>query len=366
MKDVKDFGRVECAVCGHRAHFLEPHIVKEHGMTVEEYQEKHSGAPLLSLAAKDKLEAMAAQAGNKLVKKSIKPLFGIEVFKGQDETLAFDKPHDTTPEVDPDFVFLPDILGVVLMTFNDPKEKCLLFGPTGSGKTSNVEQAAARLNWPYYRLNFDGDITRSDIVGQWVLMGKEMVFCPGILVKAIREEACLCIDEWDCASPSTGMLLQAVLEGRPLTLLETGEILKVRKDGTFRIFATANTVGQGDDTGLYNGTTPQNFATVDRFSLCEHVDYPTVAQEKQILIRKAGIKDKEVLDKLTRTAKLIRDAFLKEEIRVTMSTRSVVNVADKLNKTGDVARAYTIGFLNKINGADKEVCRGLIQRTWGV
>lgn len=361
------FGKVECKICGAQAHFLELHLAETHDMTVPEYQETYPDAKVLSEAAEQKLQQMANDTRNQRVAVNIKDLFDCNPYANPDKATveAFKTPRTNTPKVDQHYYFNPDILAVVLYAIQNPTKKLLLVGPTGSGKTSIAQQVSARLNRGFYRINFDGDITRADLVGQWVLTGKnEMVFQYGLLPRAMREGAVLVLDEWDCVNPSVGMLLQAVIEGNPLTITETGEIIEPHPD--FRVIATANTVGQGDDTGLYNGTTPQNFATLDRFKVVEHVDYPTEDKEQKILTQTTGITDEDVLSKLTRTARLIREAFVKQEIRTTMSTRTVVNVAELLLDWGGAKKAYTLGYLNKLNAEDRNVCLEIIQRIWGI
>jgi cobaltochelatase CobS len=367
MKDANFFGKVECRICGAKAHFLEMHLTEVHGMTAADYLKTYPDAKVLSEAAEHKLSQIASDTRNQKVVVKLKDLFGANPFGNPDRATieAFKAPRPNTPKTDPNYYFNPEILAVVLYAIQNQNMKLLLVGPTGSGKTSIAEQVAARLNRGFYRINFDGDITRADLVGQWVLTVKnEMHFQYGILPKAMREGAVLVLDEWDCVNPSVGMVLQSMIEGKPLTITETGEVIEPHPD--FRLIATANTVGQGDDTGLYNGTQPQNFATLDRFTVVEHVDYPTQAKEKKILTQTTGITDDDVLDKLTRTAKLIREAFVKQEIRATMSTRTVVNAARLMLDWGSPKRAYTLGFLNKLTTEDQNVCLEVIQRIWGI
>ncbi|MFP5214149.1 MAG: AAA family ATPase, partial [Acidobacteriota bacterium] len=178
------------------------------------------------------------------------------------------------------------------------------------------------------------------------------------------EGAVLILDEWDCMNPSVGMVLQSVLEGSPLTVTETGEVIRPHAD--FRLFATSNTTGQGDETGLYNGTTPQNFASLDRFTMVAEVGYPDAETEKEIIRKKTGCENGVVLERLTRCAAMVREGFLSEQTRATMSTRTVVNVASKLLTFGDVLFAYSIGYLNKLAPEDRKFCREAVQRVWGV
>lgn len=364
MAKVVNMEKVECKICGEKAHFLEVHLTKAHDMSVEDYESQHPGAPVLSEAAKARLAELSKLTNNSKVDFDIKKTFGVSVFARVTTTQGFENSHPNTPEVDPDYNFDKSLLGLVLYALNTDGENMLLSGPTGSGKSSVVEQTAARLNLPFYRVNFDLDIARADFVGQWVLDGKDMAFQYGILPRAMREGAVLLLDEWDCANPAVAMALQAVLDGGRLMIAETGETI-IPASG-FRMFATANTLGQGDESGMYNGTQPQNFAQLDRFGTTAIVDYLGAREEKKILKNKTGIVDNDVLDKLYDYAKLVREAFKKEEIRVTMSTRSLINVGKKIVDFGDVKTAYMVAFINKASGDDREFCLEILQRVWGV
>jgi cobaltochelatase CobS len=382
-----DLSRIECKECGKREHVLAVHIIKEHGLSVEEYQAKYAGAPVLSAFAAAQLKELEEQAHNDLTEVDIRKTFGAALGPAVKTIPAYKNPHPTTPALDPDYVFRKELLKVMAFAFvnnqgGETKEFVLYSGPTGSGKSSVVEQFMARVNWPFYRINMDSDIGRADFIGQWVLRGEETIFQYGILPRAMREGAALLIDEWDCMNPSIGMVLQAVLEGKPLVITETGEILKPANG--FMIFATSNTLGQGDSSGLYNGTQLQNFAALDRFDACVIVDYAKKAEEKAILQKKLGFtndglsakygvkiipgKDDadQLLEKTLEVARLVREAFVKEEITATMSTRTLVNVLKKLVSFGDVRTAYNLAYVNKLTMDNKKFVNEIIQRVWGV
>lgn len=362
--DILDFGKINCAICGAEVHIMASHLV-EHGVTVEEYERDYPGHPTLSRAAKIRLGLIQDQAINAPKIYDVKKTFGVKFDSDAlSEVDGFEKPHKTTPPADADYKFRDNVLAVILYALKNEQEKVLFTGPTGSGKTSGIVEVCARLNLPMYRVNMDSDITRADFVGLWVLKGKDMAFQYGILPMAMRDGAVLIVDEWDCIHPSVGMVLQAALEGKPLTITETGETIHPAPG--FRIFATANTIGQGDDTGLYNGTTMQNFATLDRFTVVEIVDYPTKAEEKDILIKKTGIACTDTLAKLLEYAKLIRDAFKKGEVRCTLSTRTIVNIAAKIRDFGDVKRAYELAYVNKLIGSDRDFALEILQRVWAI
>lgn len=358
--------KVSCLECGHSAHFLEPHLESE-CIGVEAYVNKYHGSPLMSEIGKKKLaEIRASSRDNERKCYSIKNTFGISIGEVKDVG-GFLSPFKETPNIDSDYVFRKDILAYVLFALANKDERMLLTGPTGSGKTSIVEQVSARLNLPVTRINADGDMTRGDLVGEWKIKGDSMYFMYGLLPMAMKRGHVFIVDEWDAAPPHVNMVLQAVLEGKPLVITETAESITPHDD--FRIFATANTVGQGDSSGIYNGTNHQNFATIDRFTMVEYIDYPDVDIERNILTKKlytGGIDDREAIGKLIDVANKVRKAFKAEEIRVTMSTRSIVNIAKKMTDFGDISRAYKIAYLNKLNSDDRTFVTEIIQRVWGI
>lgn len=363
---MKGYEKIKCEICGGECHFIEAHLRDAHpGETIDSYMLKFPQAKLMSdIGSKKRLEVIEA---NSLVpvKVSIKKTFGVSVFDGVDEIIAFEKPHATTPKIDPDYHFDKGLLSSCLYAIMNPNQPVLLSGPTGSGKSSIWAQIAARLNFPFFRINCDMDISRADFVGQWVLRGKEMVFQYGILPVAFRTGGIMVVDEWDTANPGVAMTLQAVLEDDgKLTIAETGEVIAPHK--YTRMVCTANTLGMGDESGLYNGTQPQNFAQLDRFKIVEHVDYPQKDVEMAIIKKKSGITDKDILLKIVEFARLVREAFVKEEIRVTMSTRTLINIADKLVDFGDVGFAYKVSYLNKCSGDDRKFAEEVLQRVWAV
>lgn len=353
--------RVKCEICGTKAHVLEAHILKAHDMTLAEYLDKFPGASLLSETAKAFLARQEAELLNMKTAQPVKTLFGFTPFDGVDTIQAFENPKSSTPVVDPAYCFRRSELKMVLYAIGTRK-RVLLSGPTGSGKTSVIQQTAARLNWGYTRFGCDSDLSRSDLVGLWTLRGEETVFQYGPLVRAMREGHILVIDEWDVANPSVAMLLQPVLEGEPFYLAETGELISPHED--FRIFATANTIGLGDESGLYSGTQPQNYASLDRFSIVWMVDYASKVDERKVLKARTKLPDGDI-EKMLDVAGLVRKAFVAQEIMTTMSTRTLVNLCDLTVDFGNAALAFEAGYLNKMNKEDRGVVKELIQRIFG-
>jgi cobaltochelatase CobS len=357
---------ITCQICQTTCNFIELHLTQAHEeISLEEYKGRYPDAPLMSAAAAEKLAARAQDLkDNNKVRHTLMEKFGFELNASVTEAEGWEKPFENTPKIDPDYAFRKDNVAVVLFALESKElEPTLMVGPTGSGKSSVIEQVLARLNRPHYRMNFDEGITRSEFVGKDVLKSDETKFQEGILVKAVKEGAALIMDEFDAAPPSVTMLMQSVLEGGNLTLLEEGVVIEPHPD--FKIFATANTNGMGDESGLYNGTQPQNFATLNRFTQIEKVDYPCAADEDRIILKKTKIADRQVRQNLIKVAKLVRDAHKKDEITGTMSTRAVINTGKKLLAYGDVKRAYELTVLNGLNSEDREVYEELIQRVWG-
>jgi cobaltochelatase CobS len=352
---------IECRICGEMVLLMEQHLKDAHdGFSLQEYLDSFPGAPICSTTALPELAATKERISRVKVDVSVADAFGVDM--PMKTVQGFEKPRKTTPDVDPYYVFTKKNLAICLYAMMTGSDRVLFSGPTGAGKSSIVEQVAARLNWGFCRLNLDEDISRADLIGQWVLKGKEMVFQYGLLPTAMMEGDVLCLDEWDFVNPGVGMLLQPVLEGKALVIPETGETIMPSPD--FRVFATANTIGQGDPTGLYNGAQAQNFAQLDRFSMVGIVDYPPREAEKKILLLKAGVGE-EVAEDLLDVAEYVRNAFMKNETMATLSTRTVVNIAQKQIAFGVVREAYEIGFLNKLNPDDRVFVSEVIQRVYG-
>ncbi len=359
---------VKCEICGAQVHVIESHI-SQHEMSIDEYQAAYPDAPVYSTAALAALnELNVAHKGNGRKDYPIPKTFGLgQASKGA--TVKFisgwEAPHITTPMVDPDYIFNKNVLSVVLYAIENQNERLLLTGPTGSGKTSHPEQVAARLNLNYARFACDSDVTRENFIGQWTLDGNKTIFQYGVLPEAMTKGKVLVLDEWDTLNPAVAMLLQSVLEenGR-LFISETNEIIIPHPD--FRIIATSNTIGLGDESGLYNGTQPQNYAQLNRFTMVEYVDYPVRKTERKILAAKTKIDDETVLDRFLDVATMVRDAYQKGEIMGTMSTRQIVNIARKFLAFGDIKRAYDLAFSNLLNSEDKRFTGEILNRVWGV
>ena len=260
------------------------------------------------------------------MKYSIKDIFNIPV----KESLCVEgRPQSDNPfipDVDSDYVFrkeiLSDVLSWYMMGANDG---LYLTGPTGSGKSSIILQTAARLNIPVLVVTGHSRLETPELVGHHVIVNNSMEYVYGPLALAMKEGYWFLLDEIDLLDPATAAGLNGIVEGRPLTIPEKGgEVIKPAPG--FRFIATANTAGSGDRSGLYQGTLRQNGAFLDRFWMVE-VDYPDEVQEKQILAKAMPSLADTVREALVSYANEIRKLFIKGEIEVTFSTRTLVRWA---------------------------------------
>jgi cobaltochelatase CobS len=246
----------------------------------------------------------------------------------------------------------------------------LLVGPTGCGKTSMVEELGALCNAPVKRVNLDGDVRSSDFLGQMMIVVDEdsgqtvTEWVDGVLPQAMRNGWWLILDEMDAAPAPILMTLQAVLEsGHRLTLKENGgETIKAHP--RFRIIATANTLGRGDESGLYVGTNVLNEATLDRFGIVVEYGYAPVHQEAAIVRAKTGI-DAATAKSMCSVAKKIRDGRENDECTCTFSTRRILNWATLALKLGDNAKAAKFSVLQRLGSDDREYVGGVMQRVMG-
>lgn len=234
------------------------------------------------------------------------------------------------PKIDPDYVFQKEVLRDVLCWLEEPHGDGLyLSGPTGCGKSSLICQVAGRLNIPVQPVSAHSRLEIVELVGHLTLVNGTMSFADGPLATSMRHGQLLLIDELDLLEPATAVGLNSIVEGRPLLIPQTGELIVPHED--FRIAATGNTAGAGDTTGLYQGTLRQNLAFMDRFRLVQ-VSYPEPAIEQSILSRTASVIDNGIREKMVAVANEIRRLFMGESndaaaIEITMSTRSLVRWA---------------------------------------
>ena len=242
-------------------------------------------------------------------------------------------PSAYTPAIDHDYIFHESSRDVVVWFLN-PQEPLYIFGPTGCGKTTCIKQLAARLNYPVFEVTGHGRLEFADLVGHLTVKNGSMTFEYGPLALAMRYGAILLLNEIDLTSPEISAGLNSVLDGSPLCIAEKGGELIVPHP-MFRLVATANTNGGGDDTGLYQGTQRQNLAWLDRFTICE-VGYPSADVEKSLLARRFPSLPKSLCATMVDYANEVRKLFMGEAttnnltntIEVTFSTRSLLRWGD--------------------------------------
>jgi len=284
---------------------------------------------------------------------------------------AYSEANEYVPEIDQDYLFNPETTLAILAGFAHNR-RVMVSGFHGTGKSTHIEQVAARLNWPLVRINLDSHISRIDLVGKDAIVikdGKQVTeFREGILPWAYQNNVALVFDEYDAGRPDVMFVIQRVLEssGR-LTLLDQARVLKPHP--AFRLFATANTVGLGDTTGLYHGTQQINQAQMDRWSIIVQLNYLSHEQECGIVLSKNKQFDdgagKKVVSNMVRLADLTRNAFMVGDLSTVMSPRTVITWAENATIFDDVGMAFRMTFLNKCDELERALVAEFYQRCFG-
>ena len=280
--------------------------------------------------------------------------------------MGFAEPTEWTPQVDPAYSFDPEVTLAILAGFVHNR-RVLVQGAHGTGKSTHIEQVAARLNWPAVRVNLDGHITRSDLVGRDAIVVRDGAqvteFVEGILPWALQNPVALIFDEFDAGRPDVMFVIQRVLEkdGR-LTLLDQNRV--ITSHPSFRLFATANTVGLGNLTGLYHGTQLLNQAQIDRFNVVATLNYLAPEKEAEIVLAQVPDADRSVVDKMIAVAELTRDGFAAGDLSTVMSPRTVISWAENVAIFGDVSTALRLAFLNKCDEAEQPLVAEYFQRAF--
>jgi cobaltochelatase CobS len=296
---------------------------------------------------------------------SVREVFGIDsdmIVKG------FSERANRVPEVDETYKFDPDTTLAILAGFNHNR-RVMIQGYHGTGKSTHIEQVAARLNWPAVRVNLDSHISRIDLIGKDAIKlkdGKQVTeFHEGILPWALRNPVAIVFDEYDAGRADVMFVIQRVLEhDGKLTLLDQNEIITPHSN--FRLFATSNTVGLGDTTGLYHGTQQINQAQMDRWSLVATLNYLSVEVESAIVLAKSPSYDSEegkrVIKQMVAVADLTRTAFMNGDLSTVMSPRTVINWASNTEIFKDVGYAFRLTFLNKCDELERQIVAEFFQR----
>ncbi|MEM6587309.1 MAG: cobaltochelatase subunit CobS [Pseudomonadota bacterium] len=296
---------------------------------------------------------------------SVRDVFGIDtdmVVKG------FAEATDRVPEVDNTYKFDPDTTLAILAGFT-ANRRVMIQGYHGTGKSTHIEQVAARLNWPAVRVNLDSHISRIDLIGKDAIKLRDGMqvteFHEGILPWALRNPVAIVFDEYDAGRADVMFVIQRVLEhDGKLTLLDQNEIITPHP--CFRLFATSNTVGLGDTTGLYHGTQQINQAQMDRWSMVATLNYLSHDAETAIVIAKNPLfntdKGRQQISQMVTVADLTRTAFMNGDLSTVMSPRTVINWAQNTHIFRDVGYAFRLSFLNKCDELERQTVAEFYQR----
>ncbi len=302
------------------------------------------------------------------IKLSVKQTFG---FDSNMKVAAFSKKNQFVPKIDTDYKFDKDTTLSILAGFSFNK-RVLIQGYHGTGKSTHIEQVAARLNWPCIRVNLDSHISRIDLIGKDAIVvkdGKQVTeFKEGILPWSIQNPVALVFDEYDAGRPDVMFVIQRILESDgKFTLLDKNKVLE--QHDFFRIFATTNTVGLGDTTGLYHGTQQINQGQMDRWNIVSTLNYLPFEKELEIILSKNKVynnKDgKELVSNMIKVADLTRKGFINGDISTVMSPRTVLHWAENTDIFKDKGYSFRVTFLNKCDDLEKKIISEYYQRCFG-
>ncbi len=299
------------------------------------------------------------------VRVSVRATFGID----SDLTVpAFSEPDEHVPEIDTAYRFNPNVTLAILAGFAHNR-RVALQGLHGTGKSTHIEQVAARLNWPCVRVNLDGHISRLDLVGKDAIVlrdGKQITeFQEGILPWALQRPVALVFDEYDAGRPEVMFVIQRVLErDGGFTLLDQKRVL--RPHAYFRMFATMNTLGQGNSSGLYHGAQLLNHAQLDRWNLVASLDYLPAEEEAAIVLARVPALNTPTgiptVNAMVALAALTRKGFAVGDLSALMSPRTVITWAENLELFHDLPTAFHLSFLNKCEPAERVIVAEYFQR----
>jgi len=305
-------------------------------------------------------------APDRMVK--VREMFGVD---SDMEVPAFSEADERVPDLDPSYVFDANTTLAICAGFSKNR-RVMIQGYHGTGKSTHIEQVAARLNWPMIRINLDAHISRIDLVGRDAIVLKDgqqvTEFREGLLPWALQHPVALVFDEYDAGRPDVMFVIQRVLEAEgKLTLLDQNRV--IRPNPWFRLFATTNTIGLGDTTGLYHGTQAINQGQMDRWNIVSTLNYLPAAVEAQIVLAKSGEYDnadgKATVEKMIKVADLSRQGFINGDISTVMSPRTVISWAQNALIFGEVGFAFRVSFLNKCDEAERPIVAEYYQRVFG-
>ena len=312
--------------------------------------------------------SQSVKDGTPDIKVSVRQAFGID---SDLAVPAFSEPGPHVPVIDESYQFDHDTTVSILAGFTYNR-RVLIQGHHGTGKSTHLDQVAARLNWPTIRVNLDSHISRIDLLGKDAIVLRDGVqvtdFKEGILPWCFQRPAALVFDEYDAGRPDVMFVIQRVLESEgQLTLLDQSRVLSAHP--SFRLFATANTIGLGDTTGLYHGTQQINQGQMDRWNIIAKLDYLDHEDEVNIVMAKVpGFQTGNGLDtikSMVRLAELTRSGFTNSDISITMSPRTVITWAENSLLFNDVGFAFRVTFLNRCDELERTIIAEYYQRCFG-
>jgi cobaltochelatase CobS len=302
------------------------------------------------------------------IKVSVSQTFGIDCDM---EVPAFSEAEAHVPERDEAYQFDRDTTLAILAGFAYNR-RVMIQGYHGTGKSTHIEQVASRLNWPCIRINLDSHISRIDLVGKDAIVlreGKQVTeFREGMLPWALQHPIALVFDEYDAGRPDVMFVIQRILESEgKLTLLDQNRVMKPHP--YFRVFATTNTIGLGDTTGLYHGTQQINQGQMDRWNIVATLNYLPHDDEVGIVVAKvpaySSKKERAKVDAMVEVADLTRAGFMNGDISTVMSPRTVITWAENAKIFGDIAFAFRVTFLNKCDEMERPLVAEYYQRCMG-
>lgn len=315
---------------------------------------------------------LESENGNPLnepdIEVSVRDVFGLDIDM---KVPAFSERSEHVPDLDEDYLFDHDTTLAILAGFAFDR-RVMVQGYHGTGKSTHIEQVAARLNWPCIRVNLDSHISRIDLVGKDAIVLRDGVqvteFREGIIPWALQSPVALCFDEYDAGRPDVMFVIQRILEREgKLTLLDQTKVIRPHK--YFRLFATANTVGLGDTTGLYHGTQQINQGQMDRWSLVTTLNYLPHDEEVDIVLSKVksynSNEGREKMNAMVQLADMTRTGFISGDISTVMSPRTVITWAENAEIFGELGFAFRLTFLNKCDETERPIVAEYYQRCFG-
>jgi len=294
----------------------------------------------------------------------VREVFGIDIDM---KVPAFSQADERVPDIDDTYVFDADTTLAILAGFAYNR-RVIVQGYHGTGKSTHIEQVAARLNWPCMRINLDAHISRIDLIGRDAIVLRDGLqvteFREGLLPWALQHPVALVFDEYDAGRPDVMFVIQRVLETEgKLTLLDQNRV--IRPNPFFRLFATANTVGLGDTSGLYHGTQAINQAQMDRWNIVVALNYLPAAVEAEIVLKKVTDMAADVVTNMVKVADLTRQGFINGDISTVMSPRTVITWAQNTAIFKDPGFAFRPSFLNKCDETERMLVAEYYQRVFG-